>query len=230
MAQSSKSEYGWVDATPRESADILTAPMDALIGPVGPETRIIDIGCGNGYHAGRYARRGCKVVGVDMAPDGIEIARKAHPQARFEVVPANEAILKVLGEAPFDVAISTEVVEHVFDAHAWASACFDALKPGGRLVMSTPYHGYIKNMAISVLNKWDGHFHPLRTGGHIKFWSKATIARLLEFHGFENIRFIGAGRVPYLWKSMVVGADRIKGPKPQGRIEDLWREDQASNA
>jgi 2-polyprenyl-3-methyl-5-hydroxy-6-metoxy-1,4-benzoquinol methylase len=162
-----------------------------------------------------------------MAPDGVAIARKFYPKARFEVVAATDGILGRINEQPFDYVISTEVVEHVFDPHSWASACFDALKPGGKLVMSTPYHGFVKNLAISLTNKWDGHFHPLRTGGHIKFWSPATITRLLEFHGFERPRIIGAGRVPLLWKSMVVCVERSMAPKPKRDIQELWKADEA---
>jgi len=35
------------------------------------------------------------------------------------------------------------------------------LKPGGRLVLTTPYHGYVKNLAIAVLGRWDAHADPL---------------------------------------------------------------------
>jgi hypothetical protein len=41
-------------------------------------------------------------------------------------------------------------------------------------------------------------------GGHIKFWSKKTLSELLKREGFEVIDFHGVGRLPYLWKSMVL--------------------------
>ncbi|TVQ74972.1 MAG: hypothetical protein EA380_11850, partial [Phycisphaeraceae bacterium] len=49
----------------------------------------------------------------------------------------------------------------------------------------------------------------LRTGEHIKFWSRRTMATLLERNGFCVAGFLGAGRAAYLWKSMVIAADRI---------------------
>jgi hypothetical protein len=83
------------------------------------------------------------------------------------------------------------------------------LKPDGYLVLTTPYHGYFKNLVLSILGKWDAHLSPLWEGGHIKFWSRATLTRLLAEANFEVIDFAGVGRVPYLWKSMVLVARRV---------------------
>lgn len=74
------------------------------------------------------------------------------------------------------------------------------------MVITTPYHGYLKNLALSLLDKWDVHHTPLWHGGHIKFWSRATLTELLDRHGFDVVGFSGVGRVPYLWKSMVLVA------------------------
>ena len=49
---------------------------------------------------------------------------------------------------------------------------------------------------------------PIGTGGHIKFWSRAPLQSLLEKFGFREVEFIGAGRLPYLWKSMIVTAEK----------------------
>lgn len=92
------------------------------------------------------------------------------------------------------------------DAHGSQSAEGGALKPNGLLVLSTPYHGYLKNLALSVLDAWDTHHTPLWHGGHIKFWSRRTLGQLLSENGFETIGFSGVGRLPYLWKSMILVA------------------------
>jgi hypothetical protein len=56
----------------------------------------------------------------------------------------------------------------------------------------------------------DFHFTALWEGGHIKFWSRKTITQLLEEFGFQVIGFHGCGRVPYLWKSMLIHAKLVK--------------------
>jgi 2-polyprenyl-3-methyl-5-hydroxy-6-metoxy-1,4-benzoquinol methylase len=182
-----------------------------LAGGVAPGARVLDVGCGNGHIAGLFAGRGCRVVGIDPSETGVEAARERHPGARFEVELATEGLLGRLGEEPFDLAVSVEVAEHVYDGDEWARACFECLRPGGRLVLTTPYHGYLKNLAIALLDRWDHHHTSLQAGNHIKFWSRATMTTLLERNGFRVAGFEGAGRLPYLWQSMVVAADRPGG-------------------
>jgi hypothetical protein len=97
--------------------------------------------------------------------------------------------------------VSTEVVEHLFSPHLLPNFAWQLLSEGGYLVISTPYHGYIKNLALSVSDKWDSHHTPLWNGGHIKFWSRKTLTQLLEDNGFKVIGSSGVGRIPYLWKT-----------------------------
>jgi hypothetical protein len=67
-------------------------------------------------------------------------------------------------------------------------------------IISTPYHGYLKNLVLALGNKWDSHLTPLWDGGHIKLWSRKTLSQLLSEAGFHVVRFIGAGRLPFLEK------------------------------
>ena len=180
----------------------------AFAGSMPPGTRVLDIGCGNGATCGEFIRRGCSVVGVDLSEQGLEQARKAHPQGRFEQLAADAHVLDQLQETPFDIVVSTEVVEHVYAPREWAKGCFEALKPGGRLICTTPYHGYFKNLLISLLGKWDTHANPLWDGGHIKLWSHRTLSALLHEAGFINVEFRGAGRLPGLWMTMVAKAEK----------------------
>ncbi len=170
--------------------------------------RILDVGCGDGFVAGALQKRGATVVGVDLGTRAIEAARKFHPAVRFEEVAADENVLKNLDCPPFDIVVSTEVVEHVYDPRPYARGCYAALKPGGVFICSTPYHGWLKNVALTVTGKFDKHFDPLWDGGHIKFWSRGSLTRLLEETGFTQVEFTGAGRLPYLWMSMVLKAQR----------------------
>ena len=87
-----------------------------------------------------------------------------------------------------------------------AAAASTARRSGGLLIASTPYHGYVKNLALAASGKLDAHFTALWDGGHIKFWSRRTLSALLTETGFEPIAFRGAGRWPWLWKSMLIAA------------------------
>lgn len=190
------------------SAPYLRAPVLELAGDLAPRTRLLDAGCGNGDWAGLFADRGCTVVGVDPSSSGIEIARRTCPSARFECMEVTEDILERLSEPPFELVISTEVVEHLYDPASFVRSCYAALVPGGRVILSTPFHGRLKDIALAVSGKLDRHHDALRVGGHIKFFSRATLERLLLDAGFREPQFVGAGRTPQLWKSMVMAATR----------------------
>lgn len=203
-------EFGWTSTKPECSAPYIVPALQQQLNGMPRNARLLDIGCGNGYNAGRFLEWGFDVVGIDISSEGVRIAQEEYPQARFVRMDICEDLLDRLGVEPFDVVSSTEVVEHLYDPHQWARCCYNALKPGGTLLATTPYHGYLKNLVISIVNGWDVHFEALRNGGHIKFFSKRTLTSLLTGVGFKNIRYFGLGRAPYLWKSMLVKA--IKQP------------------
>jgi 2-polyprenyl-3-methyl-5-hydroxy-6-metoxy-1,4-benzoquinol methylase len=201
-------EYGWKSAAASHMHVRFMPPLLALAGRLPLGARVLDVGCGNGFTAGVFLELGYEVLGLDLSAEGIAIARQAYPKGRFELLVADELILERLGCAPFDLVLSTEVVEHLYDPRSYARGCFAACKPGGRFICSTPYHGYLKNLILALAGKWDAHANPLWDGGHIKLWSRATLARLLTEAGFRNIQSRGVGRLPYVWMTMLMAGDK----------------------
>jgi 2-polyprenyl-6-hydroxyphenyl methylase/3-demethylubiquinone-9 3-methyltransferase len=59
---------------------------------------------------------------------------------------------------------------------------------------------------MALTGTLDAHFTVLWDGGHIKFWSRKTLTTLLEDYGYAGQRFYGAGRLPWLWKSMILAS------------------------
>jgi 2-polyprenyl-6-hydroxyphenyl methylase/3-demethylubiquinone-9 3-methyltransferase len=121
------------------------------------------------------------------------------------VASAYDDLRQHFGEV-FDACVCVEVIEHLYDPRAFVDRVLQVLRPGGLFILSTPYHGYLKNLALAITGKMDSHYTTLWDGGHIKFWSRATLTTLLQERGFQVIRFEGAGRVPLLWKSMIITA------------------------
>ena len=175
---------------------------------IEPCVRVLDVGCGNGLTCGEFIKFGCEVVGIDLSRQGIEIARKLIHKDDSRCSRLTTDCSTNLGEAPFDIVVSTEVIEHLYSPREYTQGCFRALRPGGRFICTTPYHGYLKNLVLSLAGKWDSHANPLWDGGHIKLWSRKTLTRLLTETGFTNLRFHGAGRMPYLWMTMVMSGDK----------------------
>ena len=143
-----------------------------------------------------------------MSPQsGIALAKAAYPNRCFEVASAYDDLTSSWGRFP--LVVSLEVVEHIYDPKRYSRTLYDLLEPGGTAILSTPYHGYLKNLALALSGKFDRHFTALQDGGHIKFFSIATLSSLLREAGFKDIRFLRVGRIPPLAKSMVAIAKKI---------------------
>ena len=168
------------------------------------QSRIFELGCGNGSVANALHQRGFVVQGIDYSESGIRVAREHYPHLKLDVGSAYDDLAGKYGQFP--LLLSLEVVEHLFFPRQFAKAAFELLEDGGTAVISTPYHGYWKNLALALTGKMDAHFTALWDGGHIKFWSVETMASLLKEAGFEDIQFHRVGRIPALAKSMIVVA------------------------
>ncbi|MFQ3678971.1 MAG: class I SAM-dependent methyltransferase [Pseudanabaenaceae cyanobacterium] len=203
------SSYGWSSAAAPHSCHYL-APRILGILKALQVRRVLDIGAGNGYLCSVLAQAGYAVAGVEYDPVGVQIAKESYPGLAFyNYGVQDDPNLLLDAEPPFDAVVSTEVVEHLFFPHLLPLYAKAVLVEKGHLIITTPYHGYLKNLAIALLGKWDSHHTALWYGGHIKFWSRRTLAQLLRENGFTEVGFSGVGRLPYLWKSMVMVAQKV---------------------
>lgn len=191
-----------------------------LVGPVREIARraphgaaLLDVGSGNGTmsKAIRADRPDLRVFGAELSRSGVEFASRNPRGVTFRVGSAYDSYNELFPEVDlFDVILSTEVVEHLYEPRRFVERAAEALRPSGTLIVTTPYHGYLKNLALAASGHLDAHFTALWDGGHIKFWSKKTLTELLEEkHQFRVEQFSGVGRVPGLWKSMVLVARRL---------------------
>jgi 2-polyprenyl-6-hydroxyphenyl methylase/3-demethylubiquinone-9 3-methyltransferase len=152
------------------------------------------------------SHHGYEVIGVDASPSGIAQAKRAFPELSLHVGSAYDPLAARYGT--FQAVLSLEVIEHLYAPRDFVRGAFDLLEPGGTLLVSTPYHGYLKNLALAVCGAMDRHFTALWDGGHIKFFSMRTLSALLNEVGFVNINYARVGRVPPLAKSMVATAQK----------------------
>lgn len=208
---------------PSDMTDILASWGDRDAGPMNGESgrrlaehllrivarqpapaSICDLGCGNGYLAARMARLGHRVLGVDASHRLLQLAeahnRPGNVEYRYGMF--GPELSGELAATPFDLVVSSDVIEHLYRPMSLIETAAAILKPGGRLIICTPYHGYLKNVAISVLGQWDAHHGVMWDGGHIKFFSPATLAAVVR-RGFRIDGFEYYGRLPWLWKNMI---------------------------
>jgi 2-polyprenyl-6-hydroxyphenyl methylase/3-demethylubiquinone-9 3-methyltransferase len=206
------SGYRYRDSTPSCSHDYLLPAVRRELAVFFAERanrRVFDLGCGNGHAAATLTSEGFEVAGVDPSTEGIAQAKGAHSHLRLDVGSTHDDLVGRYGRFP--VVISLEVIEHVYAPRDFARTLFDLVEPGGMALLSTPYHGYWKNLALALTGKLDDHFTALWDHGHIKFWSVRTLRELLLDAGFRDLRFLRVGRVPILAKSIVAIARKMGG-------------------
>ena len=206
MAENVVQDYGWSATEDSHTRDCL-APEILEILKTLQVRRVMDLGCGNGALCATLSASGYEVVGVEYDAKGVELSKENYPAIpfyRFGVQDDPQELLRQ--EKPFDAVVSTEVIEHLFSPHLLPGFAAAVLPADGYLIVSTPYHGYLKNLALSLFGAWDFHHTALWHGGHIKFWSRRSLTTLLTQNGFEVVQFSGVGRLPFLWKSMILVA------------------------
>jgi len=203
--------YGWQNADAPCSCSFVAPQIIRLLKRLEVMS-VVDVGCGNGALCGILQKSGFRVIGVEYDKKGCELAREANPDVPFYNLGVYDSPTPITDAEGgyFDCVVSTEVVEHLYSPQCLPVFAGQLLIPGGYLIISTPFHGYLKNLAVSLLNHWDSHHTALWEGGHIKFWSRKTLTALLKQSGFRVVGFYGVGRIPFLWKSMILVAQKVQ--------------------
>jgi 2-polyprenyl-6-hydroxyphenyl methylase/3-demethylubiquinone-9 3-methyltransferase len=102
--------------------------------------RVLDIGCGGGILSDSMARKGARVLGIDLATKALKVAQLHAMDAQTEGVEYREVAAEALAEeqpGSFDVVTCMEMLEHVPDPSSVVKACSTLVKPGGWVFFST---------------------------------------------------------------------------------------------
>src|SRR3954454_22618536 len=158
--------------------DLLVAPLFRL--PAGSVRRCLEIGGSFGFalSSARHAFD-WEVLEVDPSP-------LAAAGAEALGLPLRRAYFSAgldLGPEPFDLALCSEVLEHVAEPHALLAAIRDRLSPEGLLVLSTP------NLALVRPETEEGALgRALSPGLHLVLYDRRSLGRVLEQAGFAAVR------------------------------------------
>lgn len=205
--------YRFPDSQPAGAHAYLWPRLGAILARVHPDRSapVFDLGCGNGSTMNWLSSQGYQTVGVDPSLEGVAQGQRAFPHLRIEPGNAYDDLPARYGR--FRTLYSLEVVEHVYYPRIYARTVANLLEPGGHAILSTPYHSYLKNLAMAVTGTLDKHFTALWDHGHIKFWSVSTLSRLMDEVGLERVETHRVGRVPALAKSMILVFRKRVGPE-----------------
>jgi len=117
-------------------------------------SKILDLGCGNGALCACLHFHGFDFVGMEPDEGGVAIVRERLPSASFYQLGVDDSPITITKmEGLFDVVVTSEVIEHFYAPHLlyrFASGC---LSLGGALIVKTLYHGYLKNLLLSLAGK-----------------------------------------------------------------------------
>jgi len=124
-----------------------------LIGSI-KDLRVLDAGCGNGYLCRLFAKKGARVVGVDISNEFIKMARQKERDLRLgiEYYVGTVCNLNMYRDESFDLAVSNLALMDLLDLDKAIEELHRVLKNGGRLIFSImhpcfsspPVHGWVR--------------------------------------------------------------------------------------
>lgn len=189
---------------PRSIHAHVTRPIVQRLNQAEAHT-VLDLGCGDGWFTDALDRCGFEALGVDRDGGRLAIARQRYPHMRFQQIDATVPLEAGLRQR-FDAVVAIDVVDHVASPRKLIAAASQALRPGGVLVVTSPYYGYAKNIALALTGRFDERWDPLLEDGRLRFFSRATLTSLVAEFQLEDLRFETVGRIPPLARAMMVSA------------------------
>ncbi|MBB5689325.1 SAM-dependent methyltransferase [Roseomonas alkaliterrae] len=106
--------------------------------------RVLDVACGEGYGSAMLAAAGAaQVVGVDIAEEAVALARARFGRegVAFRAGDAADLPRLLADQAPFDLIVSFETIEHLTDPRPFLEGLRALLAPGGGILISAPNEG-----------------------------------------------------------------------------------------
>jgi 2-polyprenyl-3-methyl-5-hydroxy-6-metoxy-1,4-benzoquinol methylase len=98
--------------------------------------RILDAGCGEGYGAELLRRAGANsVFGLDYEGTTLRHVAKSYPQIKLL---QGNLVQQGLAADTFDLVVSLQTIEHLWDQPAFVAECARVVRPAGTVVLSTP--------------------------------------------------------------------------------------------
>jgi 2-polyprenyl-3-methyl-5-hydroxy-6-metoxy-1,4-benzoquinol methylase len=164
-----------------------------LLEAVGPNARVLDVGCSSGYLSAPLAERGNTIVGLVLDPLA---AREAESYCERVLVGDVETMELPLEPGSFDVVLLGDVIEHLRNPVAALARLRPFLRTGGRLVLSTPN---VANWAIRLsllAGRWRYTDRGILDRSHTHLFTRATLRAALEQAGYVVDRIDFSAPVP----------------------------------
>jgi 2-polyprenyl-6-hydroxyphenyl methylase/3-demethylubiquinone-9 3-methyltransferase len=179
--------------------------IEARAGIAGQRT--VDVGCGGGLLAEGMARRGARVLGIDLAPEALAVAR-LHAIESGVAVEYREVTVEKLAEAEpgsYDLVTCLEMLEHVPDPAAIVAALARLARPGGHVILST-INRNAKAFALAIVGaEYLMRLLPMGTHRYARFIRPSELSRWARAAGLELADLAGLEYDPFGRKARVSG-------------------------
>ncbi|MES1173869.1 MAG: bifunctional glycosyltransferase/class I SAM-dependent methyltransferase [Myxococcales bacterium] len=146
-----------------------------LVGP--PPARVLDVGCGQGELGYLLKQKGHHVTGVDWAPPKFQLDS-------FTQADIGAGLPKSISDT-FDVVILADVLEHMPEPLKLLDDVRQRLNPGGSVLVSLPNAVHWSVRAQVASGRFDYANKGILDRGHLRFFTRASAARLFKDAGFE---------------------------------------------
>jgi SAM-dependent methyltransferase len=158
--------------------------------------RLLDLGAGRGTISQFFLDKGYEVHALEWTDAGVQKLLKMSVHGLQKDI---EDIPYSYEDNFFDEIFWGDNIEHLFFPEKVTTEIYRILKPGGRLVLSTPNHGWIVNrlyyLIMGVPRRTEGQKIPIWNWQHIRYFNKTEIRKFLTACGFhKNFAFYGAER------------------------------------
>ena len=147
--------------------------------PVDGSANILDVGCGSGWLSEMLCNRGFHVTALDLGFDSI---RRASARMKVRAVDVSFVLGDIYKlpyrDGSFDVAVSSEVLEHLEKPQDALNEIARVVRPGGYIVVSVPYRERIEEILCVHCNK------KTPVNAHLHSFDKTIIEHMLRKAGF----------------------------------------------
>jgi len=147
---------------------------------LGPETRMAEIGCGEGGNLRPFLDLGCQVTGIELSERKIGLSRgyyAGHPNVKnLEFINKNLFHVELDERLKFDLIFMRDTLEHIEDHEELMVRLRKLLRPGGRVFLAFP--------------PWRMPF-----GGHQQLCQSKFLSKLPYFHLLPNPLYVAVLKV-----------------------------------
>ena len=160
--------------------------------------RVLDIGCGGGLLCEPMTRLGASVTGVDALEKNLKTAKTHAEQSGLEIDYRHGTIEQLVesGEAPFDIVLNMEVIEHVVSPPDFMKDCGAMTREGGIMICSTINRTF-KAFALAIVGaEYVLRWLPKGTHQYEKFIKPTELSQFMQNAGLDIQEQIGMSLNP----------------------------------